>query len=363
MVVSFISKTLVSFASICILLSTLFSSIPKTKVDISQYITKPTVDLHIAHFHSQFISFTTSDKITLQVLECNSHLSKQNDTIVFLHGFPESALLSFSSQIDYFCAKGYHVLAPDQRGYNNSDKPANVAQYHVGRLTLDIKELIIGTVGDKKPVYVVAHDWGVAVASSLTINFPHLVKKSVLLNMGHLGVYSKLATSDWSQASKSWYVLFFQIPSVSEKFLLQDNATNLFMGVGKALAQQGLLGYPLLERYVECWKKSLPNAIKWYRAIFLSNLLGKHMIHLGVSELEIQLLEKAKHGKHSVPVLYLFGDADSALSTKLPHLSLENATEDAVKTQSKVKYYPGVSHWVTHEIPEQVNQDIEAFIA
>lgn len=96
--------------------------------------------------------------ISMHVVEKGS---KGQPVIIFLHGFPEF-WYGWHRQIDYFAAKGYRVLVPDQRGYNLSSKPESIEAYQVRELAKDIAGLIEAT--GEKQVYLAGHDWGAAVA-------------------------------------------------------------------------------------------------------------------------------------------------------------------------------------------------------
>jgi pimeloyl-ACP methyl ester carboxylesterase len=73
------------------------------------------------------------------------HLVQKGDpkapTILFLHGFPEF-WYGWRHQLDFFVAQGFHVVAPDQRGYNKSDKPSAVKDYHIDLLAHDVIHLV-----------------------------------------------------------------------------------------------------------------------------------------------------------------------------------------------------------------------------
>src|SRR4029077_12811335 len=77
--------------------------------------------------------------------------------VVLLHGFPEF-WYSWRHQIPALAAAGFRVLAPDLRGYNESDKPAGIASYHVDLLAADVVGLIRDAGADRAAV--VGHDWG-----------------------------------------------------------------------------------------------------------------------------------------------------------------------------------------------------------
>src|ERR1700682_949055 len=86
--------------------------------------------------------------------------------IVLLHGFPEF-WYSWRHQIPVLAERGFHVLAPDMRGYNESDKPRGAESYGMEALTDDVCGLI-GHAGEAR-AHVVGHDWGGAVAWALAM--------------------------------------------------------------------------------------------------------------------------------------------------------------------------------------------------
>jgi pimeloyl-ACP methyl ester carboxylesterase len=81
--------------------------------------------------------------------------------VVLLHGFPEF-WYSWRHQIEPLAAAGYRVIVPDQRGYNLSEKPNGVKQYHIDLLAQDIVGLLDSLRYNE--VNLVGHDWGGVVA-------------------------------------------------------------------------------------------------------------------------------------------------------------------------------------------------------
>ena len=74
--------------------------------------------------------------ITLNIAEAG-----EGPLVLLLHGFPES-WYSWRHQFAPLAAAGYHVVAPDMRGYGKSDKPAAVTDYDIHHTTADIVGLI-----------------------------------------------------------------------------------------------------------------------------------------------------------------------------------------------------------------------------
>src|SRR4051794_28462049 len=94
----------------------------------------------------------TTNGVDLNVVEAG-----EGPLVVLAHGFPELAY-SWRHQIPALAGAGYHVLAPDQRGYGKSSRPEKVEDYDIHHLTGDLLRLL-DEVGEEKAVFV-GHDWG-----------------------------------------------------------------------------------------------------------------------------------------------------------------------------------------------------------
>jgi pimeloyl-ACP methyl ester carboxylesterase len=77
--------------------------------------------------------------------------------VLLLHGWPELAL-SWAQQIEDLSEAGYRVIAPDNRGFGNSDAPHEVEAYALDRLVGDITGLLDAL--DLEKAVIVGHDWG-----------------------------------------------------------------------------------------------------------------------------------------------------------------------------------------------------------
>ena len=132
--------------------------------------------------------------------------------LILLHGFPEF-WYSWRYQIPAL-AKHFTVVAPDMRGYNESDKPSGVAHYHIDRLTGDVQGLI--RAFHEERAVIVGHDWGGGVAWSFAANYPHLTERLVVLNCPHPGAFQKALQENRQQLRRSWYIFYFQLPWLPE---------------------------------------------------------------------------------------------------------------------------------------------------
>src|SRR5260370_5935667 len=139
--------------------------------------------------------------------------------MVLLHGFAEF-WYSWHRQIPVLAAAGFRVLAVDQRGYNESEKPPGVDGYRIEAITDDVAGLIAH--GGNVKAHVVGHDWGGVVAWAVAMRHPDVVDKLVILNAPHPAAYLReLQTTE--QRLRSWYVLFFQLPVLPELLLSAGN--------------------------------------------------------------------------------------------------------------------------------------------
>ena len=105
----------------------------------------------------------------------------QGPLMVMLHGFPEF-WYSWRHQIPEF-ARDYTVVAPDLRGYNDSDKPQAVSAYAMTELVRDVAGLIRG-LGYESCV-LVGHDWGGAIAWHVAYAHPERVNRLIVMNIPH----------------------------------------------------------------------------------------------------------------------------------------------------------------------------------
>src|ERR1700674_4037850 len=103
------------------------------------------------------------------------HVAEQGTgpLVVLLHGFPES-WYSWRHQLQALADAGFHAVAPDQRGYGQTDKPADVSKYTQLHLIGDVIG-ILDTLGESQAV-VMGHDWGAPVAWSTALLRPDRVR-------------------------------------------------------------------------------------------------------------------------------------------------------------------------------------------
>ncbi|SES40047.1 alpha/beta fold hydrolase [Actinokineospora terrae] len=119
--------------------------------------------------------------VELEVFEAGQH--NAGKPIVLCHGWPEHAF-SWRHQMPALAAAGYHVIVPNQRGYGNSSRPAEVTDYDIAHLSGDLVALL-DHFGYEDATFV-GHDWGAMVVWGLTLLHPHRVNKVVNLSLPYI---------------------------------------------------------------------------------------------------------------------------------------------------------------------------------
>ena len=132
-------------------------------------------------------------------LSCIEAGPEDGPLVILLHGFPEDAL-NWRRQIEALAQAGFHVLAPDQRGYGESDKPIGEAAYELDRLAADV--LALGAAKGQASFDLMGHDWGGAVAWWVAARHPDQVRRLVILNAPNPSVMAGYLVTSPSQARR-----------------------------------------------------------------------------------------------------------------------------------------------------------------
>lgn len=277
-----------------------------------------------------------------------------NSPILFLHGFPEShrtwrhQLLALSA--DYYC------IAPDQRGYRGSSKPAAVEAYTVDKLTADIFALADAFGIDE--FTIAGHDWGGAVAWSVALNgqpdglrpeYAGRVPRAMIANAPHPCIYQRILIDDPAQRAAAQYIRLFRDPA------------------SDALIEQGGL-LPLLEKALN-WRKPVKmepeeaddlvsgwsdsdaarGMLNWYRASdMVVPALGE--------EASLPAWAAGSFPKLTIPVLLIWAMDDVAL----PPSNIEGI--EAFVPGVEIERIEGCGHFVTWEKPEAVIAAMQGFL-
>lgn len=254
--------------------------------------------------------------------------------VVLLHGFPQF-WWTWHRQLPALAAAGWHVVAPDLRGYGASDKPPR--GYDVPTLAADVAGLV-RALGHRDAA-VIGHDWGGFVAAWLATVNPDVVRRLALLGIAHPAAYRQALVSDPAQISASRYLFGFQRPWRPERVLLRDGAWQ----VAALLRAWAAPGWPDLEserRYRQAMR--IPGtahcALEYYRWVV------RALVRPDGTRFWRDLRDPV-----GVPVLQVHGAADRCT---LPRTAAGSAAH--VTGPYEWRLLRGVGHFPHEEDPEQV---------
>jgi pimeloyl-ACP methyl ester carboxylesterase len=273
----------------------------------------------------------------------------KGETVLFLHGFPEF-WYGWKDQLAAL-GKSRHAVAMDMRGYNLSDRPADLASYRIPLLVEDVRELLEHLSHGRRAV-LVGHDWGGVIAWAFALAHPDYLDKLVIINAPHPAIFMRELASNPDQQRASAYMNLFKSPG-AEAILSADNYRMLANAVLGSSTKPHAFTEEDRRAYLECWSRpgGLTGGLNYYRASGIGP-----PAHSSQASAHSDILEMVPTLDVKTPTLVIWGMKDTALlpgnlrglEKYVPHLT--------------VKEIPDASHWVAHEEPEVVNEAIEEFL-
>lgn len=256
--------------------------------------------------------------------------------VVLLHGFPEF-WYGWRHQIDSLAEAGYRVLALDQRGYNRSDKPRQVAAYHPDLLVGDLFAMLDG-LGIERAA-LVGHDWGALVAWWAAYARPERIDRMAILNGPHPRVFARTLRTNRRQRLRSWYIAWAQLPRLPE-LLLRAFGFALLTASLRRTSSGRTFSRQELQVYRQAWSQpgALTGMLNWYRAV------ARYQPRIST------------RGLVQVPTLMIWGAQDVALERAMARQSIQRCK------QGKLVMIAQASHWVQHEAAERVNKLLLDFL-
>ena len=258
--------------------------------------------------------------------------------VLCLHGFPELGR-SWRHQLPALAAGGYRTVAPDLRGYGQTELRG---PYDLRTLTDDVGALV-AALGRERAI-VVGHDWGGAVAWTVAALRPSLVEKLVVLNCPPPQDLARAMLRSPSQLRRSWYILFFQLPWLPERRMAANCAEVVARALVGGSHRRGVWSRDELATYRVAFARPgrAKAAIDWYRASFRRALRPRRPRELPPVE---------------APTLVLWGSEDRFLGRGLaaPDRLRRSLAKGNVPT---VVLIDDAGHFVQNEAPDRVNDEL-----
>jgi pimeloyl-ACP methyl ester carboxylesterase len=308
-----------------------------------------------------------SNGISMRVAEMG-----EGPAVLLAHGWPES-WYSWRHQLKGLSEAGYRVLAPDMRGYGETDAPEAVEEYNVVTLVADMVG-VLDALGIEQAT-MVGHDWGAPVAAHSVLLHPERFNGLILLSVPHRGrgpapplagmranfgddffymLYHNepggVAEAEYDSDPRGFLSRIYQSPDAErDPPEITDPKRAAGGWIPRIGAPKGLpdwLTQADLDYYVSQFERAgFRGGVNYYRNLDRNWALTEHLAGAQVT----------------VPTLFIAGEQDLVIAGASTE-ALETAMAGAVPDLRGVELFPGIGHWVQQEAPEATNAAMLEFL-
>jgi pimeloyl-ACP methyl ester carboxylesterase len=311
--------------------------------------------------------------ITHRFVEANGirmHIAEQGEgpLVLLCHGFPES-WYSWRHQLAALAEAGFHAVAPDMRGYGQTERPDEIGKYTLLHLVGDMVGLLDAL---EAPAAVIAgHDWGAPVAWHAALLRPERFRAVMALSVPYRPRGSRRPTSAMPQTGDAvFYQLYFQAPGVAEAELGRDVRRTLRMLLRTPTKELNPLATMVprdggwLSRMPE--PASLPEWLTEADLAFYAGEFERTGFSGGLNwyrniDRNWELLAPWARAQVQVPALYVAGERDLVLAFPGAKEMVENL-KTFVPQLRRTIILPGCGHWTQQERPREVNTAMIEFL-
>ena len=320
--------------------------------------------------------------VTHRTVETNGirmHVAEQGTgpLVVLGHGFPES-WYSWRHQLSALAEAGFHALAPDMRGYGQTDRPAEIEAYTLLHLVGDMVGLL-DALGEPSAV-IAGHDWGAPVAWHAALLRPDRFRAVIGLSVPYWPRRPVRPTTAMPQTDDAlFYQLYFQTPGVAEAELERDVRLTIRRVLYSASGDRPHTASPsggsgevgmvprqggFLSRMID--PPALPSWLAEADVDFYAGEFARTGFRGGLSwyrniDRNWELLAPFTGARVQVPALYVAGDRDLVVAFRGMDQLIPNLSR-LVPTLRRTLMLPGCGHWTQQERPADVNTAILEFL-
>jgi pimeloyl-ACP methyl ester carboxylesterase len=315
--------------------------------------------------------FLESNGIRMHLAESGS-----GPLVVLCHGFPES-WYSWRHQLRALAEAGFHAVAPDMRGYGQTDRPEAIDQYTMLHLVGDMVGLV-DALGEG-PAVIVGHDWGAPVAWNSALLRPDRFRAVIGLSVPFIPRLPVPPSMSMPQTDDAvFYQIYFQAPGVAEAEFEQDvrrsirsllysasgdaprrHTNSASDAVGMVPRQGGFLSHTMDPAALPAWlteadvdfyvqefaRTGFRGGLHWYRNI----------------DRNWELFAPFAGSPVSVPALYIAGDRDLVVAFRGMDYLIANLPNFVPQLRGTLML-PGCGHWTQQERPAEVNRAMLDFL-
>jgi pimeloyl-ACP methyl ester carboxylesterase len=317
---------------------------------------------------------------TIEANGIRQHLVEQGagPLVLLCHGFPES-WYSWRHQLEALAEAGYRAVAPDMRGYGQTDRPEPIDKYTLFHLVGDMVG-VLDALGAEQAV-IVGHDWGAPVAWHAALMRPDRFRAVIGLSVpfrprGPVTPTTMMPKTD----DAMFYQLYFQTPGDAEAELERDvrrtmrgtlysASGDVPVGMRNALAPGDAVGMVprqggLLSRII--YPDALPPWLSDADIDFYAGEFARTGFRGGLNwyrniDRNWELLAPYAGAQVKVPALYVVGDRDLVMAFRGVD-QLLTALPIFVPQLRRTLILPGCGHWTQQERPREVNAAMIEFL-
>jgi pimeloyl-ACP methyl ester carboxylesterase len=295
----------------------------------------------------------------------------QGPLVLLCHGWPET-WHTWRHQLPALAAAGFRAIAPDQRGYGETDSPESVEAYDIFNLVGDLVGLVQAL--SEEQAFVVGHDWGSIVAANAALLRPDMFKALGMLSIPYIPrmKVSPKALYQLLTAERNFYQDYFQTPGRAEQELDHDPKRSLsgiiYEGCAEAepAARGSFVFFDKNTRLVD--NLVIPEKLPTWLAQTVFDEMVNAFIRSGFrgglnwyrnmhrNWMMTSFLDGAKVQQ---PGIYIGGDQDEALTMVAEQVE---ALHQNVPNLRGKHILQGVGHWTQQERPEEFNALLIPFL-
>jgi len=286
--------------------------------------------------------------------------------VVLCHGWPELSY-SWRHQISALADAGFHVVAPDMRGFGRSSAPAEIGAYTIFDNVGDMVALV-SALGEKQAV-IVGHDWGAPVAWDAAKFRPDIFKKVAGLSVPPPSRGRKRPLESLREGGvTNFYWQYFQTPGVAEAEFERDVALTMRKVLGRGVSDPSAMFITQGKGFLDniSTVETLPHWISeadiayFTEAYRISGFRGGLNWYRNLDR-NWELTAPWQGARIHQPSLFIAGSRDSVI-TGLIGAKQVNELEKILPNLQQKLIIDGAGHWIQQERPNEVNAALIAFL-
>jgi pimeloyl-ACP methyl ester carboxylesterase len=309
---------------------------------------------------------------TIRTNGIQMHVAEQGTgpLVILCHGWPE-LWYSWRHQIGALAAAGYHVVAPDMRGFGQTEAPADASAYSIMHTVGDIVGLV-AACGESQ-AFVIGHDWGAPVAWTAAMLRPDIFPAVVGMSVPHRPRSADAPLKLLRAAGMSnYYWIYFQTPGVAEGEFEKNVDTTmrkLLYGISGegSVDRENPLMMPEGKGFLDQLNVA-PSAPSWLTEADVAVMVKEYQrtgfrgglnLYRNIDR-NWEVTAPWEGAQIKQPALFVAGTRDPVIAGKRGEVAIEQMTKAVPNVQKVMIEKAG--HWIQQERPHEVNEAVIGFL-